>query len=67
MLGRKRLEQVGTLFTPDTILRWHRMVVAKKFDFSRRRKPGRPATDEKIVALVLRLARENPSWGCDRI
>jgi hypothetical protein len=44
VLGRKRLEEVGTLFTPDTILRWHRMLVANKWDYSERRKkkPGRP-------------------------
>lgn len=67
ILGRMMLEQVGTLFTPDTILRWHRMLVAKKWDYSRRRKPGRPGTDEETVALVLRLARENPTWGYNRI
>ncbi len=43
VLGRKMLEQVGTLFTPDTILRWHRMLVAQKWDYSdRRKKVGRP-------------------------
>ena len=43
-LGRKMLEEVGTLFTPDTILRWHRQHVAQKWDYSGRRKnlPGRP-------------------------
>jgi hypothetical protein len=38
ILGRKRLEEVGTLFTPDTILRWHRMLVAKKWDYSHKQK-----------------------------
>ncbi len=38
ILGRKILEEVGTLFTPDTILRWHRMLVARKWDYSDRRK-----------------------------
>ena len=62
------LEQVGTLFTPDTILRWHRMLVAKKFDYSGRRKSvGRPRVAVEIVELVLRFARENPTWGYDRI
>jgi hypothetical protein len=44
VLGRKRLEEIGTLFTPDTILRWHRLLVAQKWDYSaRRKKPiGRP-------------------------
>ena len=68
ILGRKRLEEVGTLFTPDTILRWHRMLVAKKYDYSeRRQKVGRPVLAKEVVHLVLRIARENPSWGYDRI
>ncbi len=69
ILGRKRLEKVGTLFTPDTILRWHRMLVAKKWDYSDRRKKtaGRPPLTDEIRQLVLRMARENPSWGYDRI
>ncbi len=68
ILGRKRLEEVGTLFTPDTILRWHRMLVAKKYDYSeRRQKVGRPVLSEEIVQLVLQIARDNPSWGYDRI
>jgi putative transposase len=67
-LGRKRLEEVGTLFTPDTILRWHRMLVAKKWDYSKKRKNvGRPRVPQEVVDLVLRFARENPSWGYDRI
>ena len=61
ILGRKRLQEVGTLFTPDTILRWHRMLVAKKWDYSKRRKHvGRPRTKPEIANLVLRFARENP-------
>ena len=69
ILGRKMLEEVGTLFTPDTILRWYRRLVAKKWDYSERRKnkPGRPRVRQIIVDLVLRFARENPSWGFDRI
>ena len=68
ILGRKRLEEVGTLFTPDTILRWHRMLVAKKWDYSERRKSaGRPRVKKEIVDFVLRFARENPSWGYDKI
>ena len=68
ILGRKRLEEVGTLFTPDTILRWHRMLVAKKWDYSERRKSaGRPRVKKELVDLVLQFARENPSWGYDKI
>jgi putative transposase len=68
-LGRKVLAEIGCLFTPDTLLRWHRELIARKWDYSKRRekKPGRPPTPEEIVQLVLQMARENPSWGYDRI
>jgi hypothetical protein len=63
ILGRKRLEEVGTLFTPDTILRWHRKLVAAKYDYSdRRQKIGRPKLSEEIVQLALRMAKENPTF-----
>ena len=68
VLGRKMLGEVGTLFTPDTILRWHRQLVATKWNYSDRRKSvGRPRVRQEIVNLVLRFARENPRWGYDRI
>ena len=69
ILGHKLLEEVGTLFTPDTILRWHRELVAQKWDYSDRRKnlPGRPRVRQVIVDLVLRFAKGNPTWGYDRI
>jgi transposase InsO family protein len=54
------------LFTPDTILRWHRELVAKHHTHPNN-SPGRPPIDKEIVALIIRLAKENPSWGCDRI
>jgi putative transposase len=69
VLGRKVLGEIGGLFTPDTILRWHRELVAQKWDYSERRekKPGRPPTAEEITQLVVQIARENPTWGYDRI
>jgi hypothetical protein len=68
ILGRKVLGEIGTIVTPDTILRWHRTLVAQKWDYShRRKKVGRPAVSPEIVRLVLRMARENPTWGYDRI
>src|SRR5271169_1954066 len=69
VMGRKLLGQIGTLVTPDTILRWHRTLVAKKWDYSDRRKqsPGRPVLAQEIQDLVVRLARENPHCGYDRI
>ena len=63
LLGRKQLEQVGTLFTPDTILRWHRQLVANKWDYSNRKenKHGRPRIRQVIVDLTVKFAKENPT------
>ncbi|MGE3408402.1 MAG: hypothetical protein AB7I37_16405 [Pirellulales bacterium] len=68
LLGRNLMEQVGTLFTPDTILRWNRMLVAKKWNHADKRKsPGRPPVPREVADLVLKFARENPTWGYDRV
>lgn len=68
-LGRKILQQITTIVTPDTILRWHRQLVAAKWDYSERRRsnPGRPPVSGEITQLILRMAQENPTWGYDRI
>ena len=67
-IGRKLLEQFGTLFNPDTILRWHRELIARKYDYSDRRRPGPvPKKANMIRDLVLRMAQDNPSWGYGRI
>ncbi len=67
-LGRQALAEVATIVKPETILAWHRTLVAKKFDSSPRRKVlGRPPVDAKLEALVVRLAPEHRSWGYDRI
>jgi putative transposase len=67
-LGRKALMELTTIVTPDTILRWHRQLVAKKWDHSDQRKSvGRPRIRQIIVDLILRFAKENPTWGYDRI
>jgi transposase InsO family protein len=67
-LGKKALEAVANIVKPDTILAWHRQLVAQKFDGSNQRKaPGRPTTNQELEALVVRMARENRSWGYDRI
>src|SRR5262249_12147703 len=55
------------IVTPDTILRWYRTLVAKKYDGSHARRPGRPSTKADLVALVVRMAQENPTWGYSRI
>ena len=65
-LGRGVLREVATLVTPETILRWHRELVARKWTYARRR-PGRPGVLTEIRDLVVRMASENPSWGYSRI
>jgi putative transposase len=69
ILGRKLLLEIATIVTPDTILRWHRQLVAQKWDYSdlRKKRPGRPGVSEEVTQLVLQMARDNPSWGYDRI
>jgi hypothetical protein len=68
ILGRKMLEMVARIVSPETILRWHRELVARQWDYSnRRKKAGRPHIPQETVDLVLRLAKENPSWGYKRI
>jgi len=68
VLCRKVLDKVGTLFTPDTILRWRRKLIAAKWDYSdRKKKPGRPRIRQVIVDLTLQFAKENPTRGFGRI
>ena len=66
-LGRKALSEVASLVTPDTLLAWHRKLIARKYDGSPRRSPGRPRVMEQIRELVARLAQENGTWGYTRI
>ena len=66
-LGRKLLVQVASLVTPDTLLAWHRKLIAQKYDGSAKRKPGRPLTKNDLAALVVRMAQENQDWGYRRI
>ncbi|MHB1782990.1 MAG: integrase core domain-containing protein [Acidimicrobiales bacterium] len=64
LLSRERL---GSLFVqPATLLRWHRDLVAKRWTYPQHR-PGRPAIAKAATAVVLRLAKENPTWGYRRI
>jgi putative transposase len=67
-LGKHALAEVATIVKLDTILGWHRKLVAQKFDGSQQRKaPGRPPMDQELEALIVRMAQENRSWGYDRI
>jgi len=66
-LGRKTLDRFASLVTPNTLLAWHRRLVAKKYDGSVVSKAGRPTTACEVKELILKLARENRSWGYTRI
>ena len=65
-LGRHVLRQVATIVTPDTILRWHRQLIARKWTYAKRRS-GRPGVLAEIRRPVVRMAEENPTWGYTRI
>ena len=66
-IGRKLLGQLEALVTPDNLLRWHRELVAQKWNFVHRRGPGRPRTNDQITALIVRMATDHPSWGYTRL
>ena len=66
-LGRKILADVATIVTPETLLAWHRRLIAQKYDGSGRRGPGRPRTVGVTENLVVRMAEENRGWGYRRI
>jgi putative transposase len=66
LVSRRQWPEVFPV-TPATILRWHRGLVARKWDYASRRRPGRPSTGTSVKALILRMARENPAWGHRRI
>jgi transposase InsO family protein len=66
-LGRRLLREVATIVTPDTLLTWHRTLIAKQYDGSTRRGPGRPPVMSEIRALIVRMATENRGWGYTRI
>lgn len=66
LLPRRRWTEVVAV-TPATILTWHRRLVSRNWDYSARRRPGRPPTTAAITTLVIRMATENPTWGHHRV
>ena len=67
VLGRRALSQLNGLVTPDTILRWYRELIAKKYDGTARRGTARPVRAQDVRQLVVRFAKDNPGWGYTRI
>jgi putative transposase len=67
VLGRRALLGIACIVTPDTLLRWYRNLVARKYDGSAHRRPGRPPTQAALAELVVRMASSNPTWGYTRI
>jgi putative transposase len=66
LVSRRRWPQVFPVM-PATILRWHRNLVARKWDYTSRRRPGRPSTGIWVKTLIVGMARQNPAWGHRRI
>jgi putative transposase len=66
-LRRRSLAGLDPIVTPDTLLRWYRNLVARKYDGSLARTPGRPRTPVDIERLIVRMAGENSRWGYTRI
>ena len=66
-VGRKALLELDTIVSPDTLLRWHRRLVAQKWNFAERRGAGRPVIMRHISELIVRMAQDNRSWGYTRI
>ena len=66
-LGRRVLAEIAKIVTPETLLAWHRKLIAQKYDGSGKRGPGRPRTAGEIETLVVRMALENRDWGYRRI
>jgi len=66
LIPRRRGAEVYTV-TPATLLAWYRRLVARKWDYTSRRRPGRPSTPAAIRELVIRMATENPTWGHRRV
>ena len=66
LVSRRRWPEVFPV-TPATILRWHRDLIARKWGYASRRRPGRPSTGTSVKTLIISMAGENPAWGHRRI
>jgi len=66
-IGRKALSEICSVFSPDTILKWHRLLIARKYDGSNNRKYGRPQISEELRNIIIKVAKSNRGWGYPRI
>ncbi len=66
-VGRVRLREVSFVVTPDTLLRWYRELVAKKYDGGMKRGPGSPRVSGEMRRLIVEMATESSRWGYTRI
>ncbi len=63
LLGRKALNAVATIVTPDTLMRWHKRLIAAKWTYAAKKRVGRPGLMKRIKALIVRMATANSSWA----
>jgi hypothetical protein len=63
----RQLRGIIRIFQPETVLRWHRELVCRKWTFAHKHKGGRPQLSKEIERLIVRLAKENPRWGYGKI
>ncbi len=63
----KQLRDLVRLFQPETVLRWHRQLVRRKWSYAHKNKGGRPPLSQELEALIIRLAKENANWGYGKI
>ena len=66
-IGRKGLSEICSVFSPDTLLKWHRKLIAKKYDGSKNRKFGRPQISDELRNIIIKVAKANRGWGYPRI
>ena len=66
-VGRKALLELDSILSPDTLLRWHKRLVAQKSNFAERRGVGRPGIMRHVSELIVRMAQDNRGWGYTRI
>ncbi|MFT7485638.1 MAG: putative transposase [Candidatus Paceibacteria bacterium] len=67
VLGRRTLNAMATIVTPDILMRWHKRLIAAKWTYAAPKHVGYPGLMRRIKVLIVRMAKENSSWGCTRI